>query len=109
MEILYGQGEYIQSNRRFSGKILLGDYKLYFKDDKGDISSTYIPLEKIERIKKTFKGLQVHVRLSAATGYCALIKAEKKNTEELIGELVKRLHLKKQFLRKEWTGEISWR
>jgi len=109
MEILYGKGEYIQGNRRFSGKILLGEYKLNFKDDRGDISATYIPLEKIERIKKTFKGLQIYVRLSAATGYCALIKPEKRNTEELISELVKRLHLKKQFLRKEWTGEISWR
>ena len=102
MEFSYGQGIYIEENKRIEGQIILSEHKLYLKSPEGDLAQTYIPLEKIERIKKTWEGLEVYARPSISFRYTVLLKGEKKYLKELVRDLVQRRGLKKQFLRNEW-------
>ena len=102
MEFSYGQGIYIEENKKLEGQIVLSEHKLYLKDKNGDLAQTYIPLEKIERIRKTRQGVEIHARPTLYYRFVALIKGEKKYLSELTRDLVRRRGLKKQFLRSEW-------
>ena len=102
MEFSYGQGTYIEENKRLEGRIILSEHKLYLKDKNGDLAQTYIPLEKIERVRKTRQGIEIHVRPTLYFRFAALIKGEKKYLSELIKDIVQRRGLKKQFLKSEW-------
>ena len=102
MEFSYGQGIYVEGNKRLEGQIILSEHKLYLKDKNGDLAQTYIPLEKIERIRNVRQGMEVYVRPTLYFRFAALIKGEKKYLSELTKDLVQRRGLKKQFLKKEW-------
>ena len=102
MEFSYGQGIYIEGEKRLEGQIILGEHKLYLKDSNGDLAQTYVPLEKIERIQKTKLHVEVHVRPSTYYRYVALFKGEKKHLSSLVHDIVQRRGLKKQFLKKVW-------
>lgn len=102
MEFSYGQGIYIEGSKRFDGEIILSEHKLYLRDKNGDIAQTYIPLEKIEKVRKTRQGVEIYVRPTLYFRYTALLKGEKKYLNELVRDLVNRRGLKKQFLKNEW-------
>lgn len=102
MEFSYGQGTYIEGEKNIDGTIALGEHKLYLKGAQGDLAQTYIPLEKIEKLRKTKLGVEVYVRPSLYFRYMVLLKGEKKYLSELVRDLVKRRGLKKQFLKNEW-------
>ncbi len=102
MEFSYGQGTYIEEGKRFDGQIILSEHKLYLKGAGEDLAQTYIPLEKIERIRRTRQGIEIHTRPSITVRYIALIKGENKYLSELVRDLIQRRGLKKQFLRNEW-------
>lgn len=102
VEFSYGHGKYIEGDKRIEGQIILSENKLYLKDANGDLAQTYIPLEKIERIRKSRQGVEVHVRPSIYTRYVAFLTGEKKYLSELVKDLVQRRGLKKQFLKNEW-------
>jgi len=99
----YGQGTFIEGEKRFQGQIILGEHKLYLKDASGDLAQTYVPLEKIERIRKIKSGIEVHVRPSTYFRYMALLHGEKKHLSSLVRDIVQRRGLKKQFLKNEWV------
>jgi hypothetical protein len=103
MEFSYGQGTYIEGEKRIEGQIILSEHKLYLKDKSGDLAQTYIPLEKIERIRQARQGIEIHVRPTLYFRFVALIKGEKKYILELIKDIVQRRGLKKQFLKNEWV------
>ncbi|MCA9405824.1 MAG: hypothetical protein KC684_04760 [Candidatus Omnitrophica bacterium] len=108
MEIVYGQGEYQEGSKHFSGRIVLSEHKLFLKDEQGqDLPQTYIPLEKIEKIKQKANVCEVYVRPAITVRYQAVLKGEKSFIDSLVKELVQRRRLKKQFLRREWIEEIS--
>ena len=102
MEFSYGQGIYIEDDKKLEGRIILSEHKLYLKGIDGDLAQTYIPLEKIELLRRTRKGVEVHVRPTISSRYVALFKGEKKYLSELVRDLVQRRGLKKQFLKSEW-------
>ena len=102
MDILYGDGFYSEKQKKINGKIILGDHKLYLKGTQGDFPETYIPLEKIQRLRLILQGLQVSVRVSPTMSYQAVLMGERKNLSELTQEIVGRRNLRKQFLRPEW-------
>ena len=102
MEFSYGQGIFIEGEKRFEGQIILGEHKLFLKDANGDLALTYIPLEKIERIGMVKSGAEVHVRPSTYFRYKVLFKGEKKHLSDLVRDIVQRRGLKKQFLKNEW-------
>ena len=103
MEFSYGRGTYIEGNKKFEGQIILSEHKLYLKDKNGDLAQTYIPIEKIERVRKTRQGIEIHARPTIYFRFAALIKGEKKYLFELTRDLVQRRGLKKQFLKSEWV------
>ncbi len=102
MEFSYGQGTYIEEGKKIEGQIILSEHKLYLKAADGDLAQSYIPLEKIERLRKTRQGIEVFVRPSVSSRYVALLKGENKYLSELVRDLVQRRGLKKQFLKNEW-------
>ena len=106
MEFSYGQGRYMEGARDYKGEMSLSEHKLYLRDSGGDITQTYIPLDKIERLRKTRKGIEVHIRPSVSFRYVAHLTGDKKHLSELAHDIVQRRGLKKQFLRSEWIESI---
>ena len=104
----YGEGYYIEVVKRYQVKIIVGKSKFYIRGLQ-DYAETYLPLEKIESLKKKKLGIEIRVRLSGARNYTAFIGGNRKELSRLIADLVRRLSLKKRFLREEWTGEAYWR
>ena len=102
MELFFGQGVYKESNRTFEGQIVLSDHKLFLKNGQEDLTKTYVPLEKIERIKKKFSSLEIYVRPSMTSKYSATFKGERRQISQLLNEIVHRRQLKKKFLKQEW-------
>lgn len=103
MEVSYDNGVYTESKKRYEGRIILSEHKLYLRSKEGDIPSTYIPLEKIERLCKSGNGVDIFVRPSLAYQYTARIEGQKNNIHELIKDLVKQRGLRKLFLKNEWV------
>jgi len=101
----YGSGEYIEQGKVSPGEIVLGEHKLYLRSSQGDITRTYIPLEKIERVKRCSGGVEVHVRPSVMASYVAVIKGDRRNISSLIQDLSKRRGLVKRFWRREWYDD----
>ncbi len=106
MEFSYGNGIYIEGAKRIEGQIILGEYKLYLRGSRGDLAQTYVPLDKIEKIRRRGKLIEFHVRPSISFQYVAVIQGEKKHLSELLKDIVQRRGLKKKFLCDEWVEEI---
>ena len=109
MEITFGEGSYIENKNSYNGLIVVDDFKIYLKEKGESLADTYIPLDKIERVRLTLSGVEIQVKLSASRIYCAFLKGKRANLNKLVTYLVKKLSLKKRFLKKEWKGEISFR
>ena len=99
----YGVGFYLGGGRKYQGKICLDD-KLYIKGEE-DYPETYIPLEKIKAIRIKRGRMQLKVNPSLLTAYTATIGGDRKELKRLIKNIVKKLGLKKKFLKSEWVGE----
>jgi len=106
MEFSYGNGIYIEAAKRIEGKIVLGEHKVFLKGVQGDLAQTFIPLDKIERIRKCPQKIEFYVRLSVSFQYIAMIQGEKKYLLELLKDIVQRRGFKKKFLRNEWVEEV---
>ena len=107
MEFSYGQGTYTEGDKRLEGQIILGDHKLYLRNSDGDLAQSYIPIEKIERIKKIRSGIEVHTRPSLYYRYVAVFTGDRKHLSSLVKDIVKRRGLKKKFLKSEWVETES--
>lgn len=106
MVFSYGNGEYLEGGRRISGEIMLSEHKLYLKSETGDLTQTYIPLEKIKSVKLTHLGLEIAVYPSVSFQYICLIRGQRKNIRELVKDLVDRRQLKKHWFFPHWKEEI---
>jgi len=102
MDIVYGQGEFAEGPRRCSGKVIVSDHKIFLRNETGDISTTFLPLEKIRSV--SLKGTTVFIRVVAtvATRYEAAVKLEKQYAQDFIKDIVARRRLKKVFLKNMW-------
>lgn len=107
MKFSYGQGTFTEGDKRFTGQIILGEHKLYLKDAAGDLAQTYIPIEKIERIRQSGTVLEIHARPSLYYRFWARISGEKKHITDLARDIAQRRGLKKQFLKNEWIERGS--
>ena len=107
MLITYGQGEFIESSQRFKGRIMMNDNRLYLEDGEGDIAATYIPLEKIIKVRRTMGGLDLRIRASMVREYRALIKGSFRSLNDLTRDLVNKRNLRKKFLWPEWFDESA--
>jgi len=99
----YGYGRYEQGAVSFWGGIVLGQHKLFLKGESGEIPQTYIPLEKIYKVKRFwFGGLAVYVKPSQMTECVAKIFGERPLERDLLRDLVRRRGLKKKVWTFEW-------
>jgi len=73
------------------------------KGATGDLTATYIPLEKIEKIKLKGPTMEIQVRPSITIRYVAVIRGEREQMKELAKDIVARRGLKKKLLKKEWV------
>ncbi len=107
MLFTYGQGTYLEESKRVDGEVVLSELKLYLKGPEGDYAQTYVPLDRVEKIRKGSGGLEVFIRQTTFHQYVAVIQLDKKNLEELIKDIVQFRGFKKQFLKSEWTEDLS--
>jgi len=107
MEITYGNGIFLEDKKKFEGTITLSEHKLFLKDSNGDLPQTYVPLEKIERVKYSGGAVDIQVRPTLYLQYVATFKGQRSQIKSLTLELVQRRGLKKKFLRNEWIEEAS--
>jgi hypothetical protein len=103
MEFSYGQGVYREGERVFRGQIILGQHKLYLKNDAGELPPTFIPMEKIERIRLTSHGAEIHARPSLSYQYQVTISGEPPFIKNLVKDIALRRGFKKKFLKSEWV------
>jgi len=105
MEFQYGNGVYLEGEKKLEGKITLGEHRLFLKADQGELAQTYVPLEKIFEVKLSSLGLELGVRPSLAYKYKVVFKGEKVSLKELAKDLVGSRGFKKRFLKNEWFEE----
>lgn len=103
MDILYGEAQYTQGDIRCHGKIILSSYKLFLRGPEGDLAQTYIPLDKIIKLRRGRSHVVIDVRLSQVNRYRVVLKLEEVYIKDLIETLARRLGLKKRFLINEWA------
>ena len=102
MLLTYGRGEYWEGPKHLEGRIVLSEHKLYLTGPQGDMASTYIPLEKIVRIKEARSGVTMWIRPSILERYQIVLKGDRRALSELVQELVTRRALQKKWLSREW-------
>lgn len=93
----YGQASFCRDgNACHQGQVILSAHKLYLKGDKGDIPDTFIPLEKIYRIRILLGTLTVYVRPSTFMQFTAQFKGSIRHMRLLKKDLVDRRQLRKR-------------
>jgi len=107
MEITYGEGTYIDETKNIKGNIILSEHKLFLKGPSGDLTQTYIPLEKIERVQRLRGAATFQIRPTISFRYVATIKGEREGIAKLVAEIVQRRGLRKKFLKSEWVETPS--
>lgn len=105
MEITYGHGEFLSEQTKVAGRIILGEHKLFIRNGAEDLAATFIPLEKIERLKLKSSTITLTVRPAIMSKYQVTLSADANNIKELAHELVQRRGLKKRFMQKEWFDQ----
>lgn len=107
MSFTYGPGQFIHGDVHAEGEIILSEYKLYLRKDGKELASTYIPLDKMVRMKRDGKVLSVFVKLSVSFNYWAQFIGETSKIKELVKDLAEYRGFKKKFLRDEWEEVLS--
>lgn len=102
MNVTYGQGAFVRDHLRLEGTIILSEHKILIVSDGEELSATFIPLEKIEKIRLSGARMQVDVRPAIMSRFRAFYEGNKKNIVDLTHEIVRRRGLKKRFLQNEW-------
>lgn len=103
MEFSYGQGIFREGDRVFRGQVILGEHKLYLKNDAGELPPTFVPMEKIKQIRLTRHGAEIHARPSLTYQYQVTISGKPSHIKDLVKDIALRRGLKKKFLKSEWV------
>jgi len=107
MEFTYEEGRYLEGAKKISGEIILSEHKLYLRDAQGEIAASFVPLEKIIKVKKEKNALKLFVRLSITNDYTAVIEGKASRIKELLKDLIVKRGFKKRFLINEWVEDLS--
>ena len=102
MNIGYGHGTYIEGDKKVEGQIILDEHKVFLRSVGSDLVQTFIPLEKIDRMRLTYEGLEMEVNLALTNRYKALIKGERDMLHEMAREIVVRRNFHKRIFKNEW-------
>ena len=102
MNVTYGPGAYLRDGVKLEGTVILSEHKILLVSNGEELTPSFIPLEKIEKIKLVGRQVQIDVRPAIMSRYRAVYEGDKKNIFELAHEIVRRRGLKKKFLQNEW-------
>ena len=105
MTFSYGPGEYKDGLFSARGEILVSAHKLYLRDNGADIPRTYVPLEKIIRLRLRWSCLEVDVVPNMMSRYTAIINGKRSVLKSVVRDLVSQRGLKRVFFRWEWYDE----
>ena len=105
MNVTYGKGSYIQDTTVLRGEIILGDHKLFLKSYQEELTSSYVPLEKIIELRKISDTIELIIKQTSSYSYKVLIRGGPRSIKDLTQEIVSRRGLKKKFLRQIWIEE----
>lgn len=99
----YGKATFQREGHVYQGTAVLTPCKLYLKTDGGnDISATFVPLEKVYRIRAAWNTMELDVRPSNFMHFKARLKMSRKDMISLLKDLVNQRGLTKKFLGLEW-------
>ncbi len=99
----YGPGRFRQGKSCFTGTVVMSEHRMYLRDAVGDMAQTYIPLEKIYRVRSSWKGLRLFVMPSAVSIYTVVIEAPRRVLGPLLQDLVRVRVLKRRWFGWEWA------
>jgi len=99
----YGPGRYLRDGREFTGQIILDAHKLFLKGGQGELSLTFIPLEKIYKVRFFWNRLKVFVRPSSFTQFTAVITGERREMQGLVRDLAQRRGFRRKKFGLEWV------
>ncbi len=102
MQVTYGSGTYAGNNQQFSGTIILGEHKVFLKNQLEELAPTFVPLEKIERVRLKGNQMILTVRPAIMSRFDAVFQGDPRSIRELTLEIVNRRGLKKKWLVQEW-------
>ncbi|MFH1359527.1 MAG: hypothetical protein ABIJ41_00625 [Candidatus Omnitrophota bacterium] len=108
LNVSFGHGTYREGTKIIKGQIILSPEKLFLKGPQEEYSATFIPVDKIETIRKVSGGLELYIRPTPIINYRAYLSADPRMIDELIQELVRSLKFQKCFLRHQWFREVKW-
>ena len=98
----YGEGMCIREGHLYTGEIILSTTKLYLKSVDGEMSATFIPLERIYKIRLFLGGFTIYVHQSNFIRFQAKWKGGLKEMWSLAHDLADHRRLKKKFFGLEW-------
>lgn len=98
----YGEGVYARDGRQYKGQVVLTPHKLYLKDETGEIAPTFVPLEKIYKIKVFWGRMTIYARPSNFMHFNAQLKGSSKMIRSLMKDLVEHRQLQKKRFGLEW-------
>lgn len=101
----YGEGQYARGPHHYTGQIVFSGHKLYLKNTHGEIAETFVPLEKIYRVKAGFWGKTVwlYVRPSQFMQFEAMLTGDPHQIHSLIRDLVNHRQLRRKGWLREWV------
>jgi len=99
----YGPGRCWREGKEYFGQIILSRHKLYLRNEQGDLSLTFIPLEKIYKVRFFWNRLEVLVRPSSFTQFTAVITGERREMKGLVRDLAGRRGFSRKKFGLEWV------
>ena len=102
MIFAYGAGAFFNGQTKIEGLITLGEHRVYLRTETEDLTSTYVPLEKIDYVRLQADQVHLHVKPTISSQFIATFSGEKSKIQELARDIVQRRGFKKKFLRNEW-------
>jgi len=105
----YGKGVYRRGGHGYEGEIILGAHKLYLKDRLGELSATFVPLEKIYRIQCIFGGIVLFVQPSTFMKFEARLTGEFSKMWVLARDIGRVRCLKKRWWGWQWEDPDFFR
>jgi|GEM_PF-5063901 len=98
----YGRGVYRRGGHVYKGEILLGPHKLYLKDGQGEMSATFVPLEKIYKVQCFWGGVVLFVQPSTFMKFEARLTGEVRKMWALACDVGRVRCLKKKWWGWQW-------
>ncbi len=98
----YGDAVYTRDQKSYKGEAVLTAHKLYLKNQNGEITATFVPLEKIVKVRFFWGKITISVRPSHFMEFQAQLKGKPKRILSLLRDLVKQRKLQKRFFGLEW-------